>query len=332
MWIASTYFTDCIEVAPLLIIDAPDSACGKSRLLEIVGWMCCRPVSAANSSMAYVFRIIEMCHPTLLVDEADTFMNGSTELAGIINAGYTKANAFVGRTVGDDHEPKLFDVWGSKVLAGIQLETKLARSTLSRAIHIKMRRRMQDEVVQRSRKGDKAVFATLAAKLTRFAQDNAGQVEAADPTLPDDLSDREQDNWHPLVAVAQCAGEEWAKLAVETALSLAAETEQVESIGTTLLKDIRDIVENYKAEKVDKLTGNPTDRICSSDLLSVLNHDDEKTWSTYNRGNEFSAHQLAKYLKPYGIKSRDLKFDKQTKKGFQFSDFEDAFSRYLPPN
>src|ERR1043166_9648838 len=45
-----------------------------------------RPVVAANISSPAFFRVIEETRPTLLIDEADTFLRGSDELRGILNA------------------------------------------------------------------------------------------------------------------------------------------------------------------------------------------------------------------------------------------------------
>ena len=43
------------------------------------------------------FRVIQETRPTLLIDEADTFLQGNDELRGILNAGYTRDTAFVVR-------------------------------------------------------------------------------------------------------------------------------------------------------------------------------------------------------------------------------------------
>ena len=76
------------------------------------------PIQASNISSAAVYRSIERWHPTLIVDEADTFLRDNTELRGILNAGHRR-NAFVLRVEGDDHEPRRFSVWCPKVIAMI---------------------------------------------------------------------------------------------------------------------------------------------------------------------------------------------------------------------
>jgi hypothetical protein len=134
LWVAFTWFIDEVDVAPLAVINAPEKACAKSLLLDVVGRMSARPLPVANATTAAVFRAVALWGPTMLIDEADTFIRENKELKGIINAGHTRANAFVLRTVGDQHEPKQFPVWSPKALAGISLEKHLPDSTMSRAI------------------------------------------------------------------------------------------------------------------------------------------------------------------------------------------------------
>ncbi|MEO7728473.1 MAG: hypothetical protein ABIS45_14555 [Burkholderiales bacterium] len=42
---------------------------------------------------------MEVCQPTLLIDEVDTFMRENLELHGVINRGHTRDSAYVIRTV-----------------------------------------------------------------------------------------------------------------------------------------------------------------------------------------------------------------------------------------
>src|SRR3954464_13802467 len=50
-----------------------------------------------NFFIEAVYRAIEEKQPTLLIDEADTFLQGNDELRGILNSGYTRKTAFVVR-------------------------------------------------------------------------------------------------------------------------------------------------------------------------------------------------------------------------------------------
>lgn len=322
LWIAMTWFIGVIQIAPLALITAPEKACGKSQLLTIFSYLVARALSAANSSSSFLFRAIEAWCPTLLIDEADTFIRQNDELKGLINAGHTRTSAYVGRTasVGDGHEPRLLNVWGAKAFAGIGMEKHLPDATLSRAIVITLRRKMQHETVSRLRHADRVEFGVLASKLARFAEDYSQQVKHARPLLPDELSDREQDNWEPLLAIAECAGDEWLKRATDAALKLSNSGESSASPGNELLTDIRQIFGDKALLKIS-----------TANLIVELNSDDEKSWATHNNGKPLSIRQLSKLLGAYGIKSKTVRHGPSTPKGYDLEQFADAFARYLTP-
>ena len=327
LWIALSWFITEVEVAAILIINAPEKACGKSQLLTIVGYLAARPLPAANSTASFLFRAITTWRPTILIDEADTFIREDVELKGLINAGHTRANAFVGRTVsvGDGHEPRLFDVWSAKAFAGIALEKHFPDATMSRGIVVNLRRKLSHERVERLRHAGSGTFNVLASKLARFADDFAVQVRAARPNLPDELSDRAQDNWEPLFAIAKCAGPEWIQRATTAALKLSVASESMTSTGNELLADIKDVLDRWQK---------PT--IKSVDLIEKLTDDKELGWANYSRGRPLTPRQMAKQLDVYGIKPKTVRQPKSamdphgsTPKGYYLADFKDAFARYL---
>jgi len=177
LWGAFTWFTDVVEVAPLAVINAPEKACGKSLLLDVIGRMSARPLAASNVSTAALFRSMEQWNPTMLIDEADTFIYKNDEIKGLINAGHTRSGAFVVRVVGDNHEVKSFTVWSAKAMAGISLEKHLPDPTLSRGIVFNLRRKLPDESVERLRHAEAGLFEGIASKLARFSDDYAKQVQ-----------------------------------------------------------------------------------------------------------------------------------------------------------
>jgi len=268
---------------------------------------------------ATLFRMAEKWHPSILIDEADTFMKADDELAGLINAGHTRATAKAWRLVGKDFDPKDFNVWGAKAFAGISLEKHLPDATISRAIVINLRRKLKHEAVSRLRYAGVGLFKELSAKLARFAEDYSQQVKDARPTLPEELTDRAQDNWEPLLAIAQCAGDEWVKDGTLAAMKLSCADVQVVSKSNELLADIQKVSEEKELDKIS-----------TNDLIDALISDKEKSWATYNRGNPISPKQIANLLAGYGIKSKTIRTGYGTIKGFEINQFTDAFSRYLP--
>jgi hypothetical protein len=320
LWVAHTHMTELFEVSPLALINAPEKACAKTQFQTLLGRMSYRPLPAANASLSALFRAVEQWRPTILIDEADTFFRDNAELHGMVNAGY-KRGGFVLRSeaAGDNFEPRMFNVYGAKSIAGIALERHLPDSTMSRGIVFNMRRKLPHEKVERMRDADPAMYDRIRARLARFALDYARQIRLAHPKLPDELSDRAMDNWEPLLAIAACAGPAWVDRATAAALKLSRASESQMSTGNELLADIRDFFR--------KRTG---DKVSTVELLAALVADDERPWSTYNRGKPMTPRQLAKHLSVYGIKSKTVRLgERNTPKGYERSQFDDAFARYL---
>lgn len=320
LWASHTYMVDLFDVSPLLLFNAPERACAKTLAQTLIGKLCYRPLPAANASLSALFRSVEW-KPTILLDEADTFLGNHPEVQGLVNSGY-KAGGFVLRSesTGDSYTPKMFPVYCAKSIAGIALERHLPDSTLSRCIPINMRRKLPGESVERLRHADKGMFDTLKSKLARFALDNAKQIRQARPQLPEELSDRAQDNWEPLLAIAGCAGQEWLERATKAAIELSGKSDDAGSTSNELLADIREV---FALKKVGKL--------CSADLIKALISNGDMGWGSHNRGKPLTARQLAKQLAAYGIKPKNLRFNSATLKGYEKADFAEAFERYLAP-
>ncbi|EKD72694.1 MAG: hypothetical protein ACD_45C00610G0002 [uncultured bacterium] len=315
LWAVMTWFIDVIQVAPIAVITAPEKRCGKSQMLFLLSRIVNRPLAASNISSAALFRSIDAWEPTLLIDEADTFMRENEELRGLINCGHTRESAYTIRVVGDDHSPRKLNVWGAKALAGIG---KLPDTIMDRSITLELRRKKPEENIERLRHAEPDLFRILAKKLSRFAQDYSDKIQQAKPKLPDTLNDRAQDNWETLVAIAEIAGNDWLQLAKNAALKLSSDIEQSQSIGVQLLADIQEIYEPL-----------PVDRFSTSELIAALCKDDEKPWATYNRGQPITPRQIATRLREFGIASNTIRLGITTAKGYSYLQFADAFARYL---
>ncbi|MGA2083436.1 MAG: hypothetical protein ABSH53_22935 [Holophaga sp.] len=57
LWVAFTWFIDVVQVAPLVVITAPEPRCGKTQYLDLLGRLSRRPLIASNISPAAVFRV-----------------------------------------------------------------------------------------------------------------------------------------------------------------------------------------------------------------------------------------------------------------------------------
>jgi putative DNA primase/helicase len=320
LWISACWFIDVIDCAPIALINAPERACGKTQLLTAMARLAPRTAQASGISPSVLFRMIEAYQPTLFIDEIETVLKDNDELRGLINAGHTRDSAYIWRSVakGDDFEPKRFTIWGMKAIAGINA-IRLAETVTSRAIVFELRRKTAGENVERLRRAEHGLFEVLASKLARFAEDYSSEVQQASPALPDALSDREQDNFEPLLQIASIAGGHWLDTALNAALRLSITTQTPMSSTNELLADIQEI---FDAKRVIKIT--------TTELINALCEDTENSWATYNRGKPLSPKQLANKLKPYGITSKTIRINPyETAKGFECEQFNDAFERYL---
>ena len=313
LWILFAWAFDAWTIAPLLQISAPERASGKSRLLEVVGALVPKPLTSGSISAAAMFRVIEAHCPTLLVDEIDTFLTDSRELVGVLNNGHLRSQAYVVRCHGDDHEVKPFCVWSPKVLCGIG---ELPDTLASRCITIQMKRKRATEKVERLR-ADRLAWATeLKSKCARWAVDHLEQLRDADPHMPDALDDRAQDNWRPLVAIAEQVGECWPQMARAAAVAISAPRKaEKASRGVQLLQDIRLVFDQEQASA-----------LAPEKLVAALRKLLDSPWATMGLGGGLTALQVAKLLAPYGIHSQR----NHEGRYFDRRDFEDTWTRYCP--
>lgn len=327
LWAFHTYVVELFDTSPLLIINAPERACAKTLFQTVLANISARALPASNATASSLFRSVELWMPSIFFDEADTFFKDNNELLGMVNAGY-KSSGFVLRSekVEDNFIPKKFPVYAAKSIAGIALEKHLQDSTMSRGIVLSMRRKLPNETVTRLRYAEPRLFEKLCAKLERAADDYAEMIINARPHLPEELSDRAQDNWEPLLAIATVAGKDWLDRATKAALTLSRQSNEKGSTGNELLADIQLIFEK-------RAHGNQyAEKISTSELIEELQEIEESPWATYNHGYPVSPRQISSQLSIYGIKSKTVRVGKyDTPKGYELSQFEDAFARYLNP-
>lgn len=322
LWVLHTFTHDACVISPILAIVSPEKRCGKTTLVSVLSHVVARPLPSSNITPAVVFRAVQKYRPTLLIDEADTFLRSQPELVGILNSGHTRAGAAVIRTVGDAYEPTVFSTWAPKAIAMIG---SLPPTLEDRSVSVRLRRRLQSEPIQKLRMDRIECFETLRRKAVRWAADNLDGLRSADPdNVPSELHDRAADNWRPLLAIADAAGGAWPDKARRSSLLLSASGNDSDVMGDVrLLADIRSV-----------LASSPGDRIESQALANQLTRLPDADWSEFNNGKGISTNTLARKLRPFGITPRDLwigSTEGKTRKGYRHEDFFDVFRRYLPP-
>jgi putative DNA primase/helicase len=317
LWILHTHALNAAQITPRLAILSPEKRCGKTTMLKILSRLVRRPLPTTNVTAAALFRTIEKFQPTLLVDEADTFLSEREELRGILNTGHDRLGAEVIRCAGDDAEPRRFATWAPVALAAIG---KIHDTLSDRSVVIGMKRRTADESVAPLRRKHQAELAPLPRKCARWAADNGAQLTGLEVEGPPELNDRAADNWEALLAIADVAGGEWPARARRAALALSVgpDEEDQSSRAQLLLADVRGLFERTEG-----------DRLTTKELLRELNGLEGRPWADYSRGKGLSAHQMAANLRRFGIQPRNLRTASGVVKGYMSDDFRDAFARYL---
>jgi putative DNA primase/helicase len=316
---------DRFFIFPRLFITAPEKGCGKTTLLDVIARLVPRPLMASNITAAALFRVIEAARPTLLLDEADSYMRQNEDLRSVVNAGHQRNGAVI-RTAGDDHEPRKFSVFAPLVIAAIR---HLPGTIEDRSIKIPMRRRRPDEKVASLRLDRASTLDQLARRAARWAKDTADALGAADPAMPATIYNRAADNWRPLLAMAELAGGEWPDRSRNAAIELSGTGDDNASTGVLLLGDIRELF--HKDPLRDELFDPPREALFTVEILAALHADETKPWSEWKNGKAITSTQLADLVKPFKIKPNTVRRDEKTAKGYMRAWFEDAFARYLPP-
>ena len=319
LWIVHTQALEAAQISPILAITCPVMRCAKTLILEVLEQIVSRPLPTSNITPATLFRTVEKYRPTLLIDEADSFLCYNDELRGVLNSGHRRSAAVVIRTVGDSYEPRIFSTWCPKAIVLIEKSPGNLPETLQdRAIIIRQKRKAPGEQVERWRR-DRIPpdIKTLRRKAVRWVTDHLDELRDADPAVPEGLNDRQADNWRPLLAIADAAKGQWPDWARETALLFCGQKKGEESQRVQLLEDLRELFAD-------------ADELPSAKIVGDLAKREDRPWPEYRNGKPITVRQMALLLKPFDILPRQLWIDGRNVKGYQRTSFEDAWARYTP--
>jgi putative DNA primase/helicase len=264
LWALHAWTMNAGDISPFMVLVSPTKRCGKTSVLIILYYITPRSELASNISPSALFRYVEEMRPTLLIDEADSFVKDNEELRGILNSGHTKAAANVIRNieVNGEHKPRRFSTWAPKAIATIR---QLADTLEDRAVIVTLQRKARAATVERLRKRDCDDFAALRRQAAKWAADNFQKLTDPDPSIPDALNDRAADNWRPLLAIADLAAGDWPQRAREAACLLSGEGHESTSIGVELLVDIWGAFGEVEAMRSADLVGSrPPSGACNN--------------------------------------------------------------------
>jgi hypothetical protein len=322
LWAFHTHASEFAEHFPRLHIASPTKQCGKSRLLMTVALLVPKPLKIENTTMAAMFRVLAKWQPTLLIDEADSFLRrdgkDNDDIRSLLDSGHERGGGIL-RTVGEDFEPRVFPVWGPVAIAGIR---DIPETVEDRSLTIHLRRKLPNESVERLPR-DRTAIADSGRKIARWVADHGEQLNDADPALPETLGDRARDNWRPLIAIADAISPSLGERARSAALGLSKEA-QIYAPDDNALLMLADVAAIFSEKRQDRLR--------SQTLVEELIKLADRPWTKWGRnGQGLTQNALARLLRPFGIVPCSIRFEpkpRPTAHGYELGPIAEAYNRY----
>jgi hypothetical protein len=319
LFVAHTWAFEAAHATPYIVVESPEKQSGKTRLLEVLELVCRGATKVASISAAGLFQTIGDGHPTLLIDEADAIFAGNTDrnedLRGVLNAGNAPGSKVI--RGGKDGKPISYEVYCPKVIAGIATG-RLPDTIRDRAIVVPIDRKLRSEPVERLRRRLlQAELDTLRGQLAAWAGLHHDRLYGYELRSPlEKISDRLEEAWEPLLAIAELAGGEWPEAAIGAAEKLAGEGDEDATASHALLIALRDVFGEREA-------------LSTREILTALNADDELPFGSWNDGKGITARELGRLLKRYRVKPRSVRqADGSVLRGYRREQFESVWDRY----
>jgi hypothetical protein len=312
-WILHAHAREAAEHFPRLHLESPVKRCGKTTLMNTVFHMVPRALETEFISKSALFRLIEEYQPTMLIDEVDSFLHDNEEMRGLLNAGHTRnGTTIISIPMGDGWEPRQFKVSGPTVIAGIG---RIPETLEDRSITIHLKRRLKNEKIERLRSNRTEHLSVIGRRAARWVSDNIIKLINSDPELPNELNDRQHDNWRPLIAIADAISKDMGEKAREAAKVLSKEiVYEDDSAGIMLLADVADII-----KEVDTT---------AEDIVKKLITMNDRPWPKWRKGEPLTKTSLARLLKPFHIKPK-IMWEEKTVKKYLAKEIQDAKDRYV---
>jgi hypothetical protein len=322
LWVLHTHALPAADTTPYLAITSAEKRSGKTLLLEVLELLVARPWLTGRTTAAALVRKVDKVKPTLLLDESDAAFNGDKEygetLRGVLNTGYKRGGAAtVCVGAGADITFRDFSTFSPKAIAGIG---RLPDTVADRSISIRIDRKTRREGVERFRRREVAPEAEgLRSRAVDWASPNLEYLREARPLLPEEIDDRAQDVWEPLLAITEMAGDSWTERGRDAAVALSSgDAREDESLSVRLLADVRRVFDRLGVEKIK-----------TGDLIAHLVIDQEAPWGNWY-GKAITAHAVSRLLKEYRIKTMAVWIGGEAIRGYKRDQFVDAWDRYLP--
>ena len=333
LWAMHTHIAGQFSRTPRLVIHSGRVASGKTTLLSVLACLVFRPLMICDGTPKSLLHSLGQ-RPALLIDDASALLHGNRHIRALIRNGCCRDG------------PRLLRMSRSGGAEQVDLFTPVALA-LDGDVPPLLSGRALGIPLEPLRHGETAVPLDAAASenllemgrmIARWAQD---RDEAPSGDAPPACHDP---NWLPLLAVAAEIGPEW-RGRVRDAMKLARGVSATSELER-LLTDVRTVMDEIRAgRRARGRDGKPIadyDRIRSIDLIEQLCMLQSCRWSEHGKnGQPITPHALARILANANIRPAMLRFHTGDEnghgisfvdRGYLFTQFEQAFDRYLPLN
>ena len=318
LWTFHTYVWELADFAGYILVSAPTSEAGKSRVFDVARLLAFNPFVVVDPTPAGVYRTVDELRPTLFIDEAD-MLRESSSLRVVLNSGFQPGTP-IHRANGS------FQTFCPKIFSGIAGdELPLTEATLSRCIQISIRRKAPHEHVEKfSARHVVADANRLKGELAAWAEENRKALWNAEPVMPKGMTDRQQDAWAQLFAIADLIG--WGDKARKWAVELFDAIPKPADPAVQILHDVKRVLDTWEG------VGTSNNRIPSAVLADKRNNLEGRDYE-----DDLSAQQLGRRLAGFGINADPSPFRVAgvAMRGYTFRrggkylhKWDDAFRRY----
>ena len=317
VWVLQSYCYRWFDFAAVIAVWSPEAACGKGRVLDVTAEVAMNPFRTSNTSAAVLYHQVSKGDLTVLIDELDSQSEDQVKaISNILKSGFqSNGTAHRMTEVAGAQVVVEFSTYSPKMIAAITLDA-LDKATRSRSISVRMNRKPRGSRIEKFRRYD---GTEIRRKCLRWIMDNEASVKAVGYlNLDECATDRQEDVWEPLVAIARVAGGDWESRIRDAArqLSGVATAASSDSVAHQLLEAVKGYFDTNHVSKVG-----------TKQLIAALNEGGD--FDDCNRGSGLTPAFLARQLRPYGVGTRTLRSGSDTFKGYDAGDFASAFASYL---
>ena len=324
LWLVGSYFLEyeglsVFDNYPILAFLSPDEDSGKTRALDITELLAYTAINGGSYTAAGLCREIDQRYPTLvtmILDELDETLSpgkDNSDYIRLLNNGYQRGKYIVRCNLNDNSNLRT-PAYCPKAIAGLTT-TKLKKTTRSRMITNRMRPLRTGEQVERHI--DKAKGNEIVAKIIEWRPTVLDQLKNTDEDSLSTLTNRSAQIWHPLLAIAKIAGEDWYKRGSAAADFFVSKQKPEDTLGKKIFAELFRAYALYSTNQYPK---GIQAQLFSSELKQRDGFPDD-----------IDSYKIAYYLgaNGYGIPIEQVKYGRKNLNGYKWDSCMPFFADYL---